>query len=146
MKKTVVVILMCFVANLAYADGHGGGRGGGGRGGGGRGGGWRGEGWRGDGWRGEGWREGWGGWGGWGGEGVGWVAPALIGGALGYALAQPQTVYVQPQTVYMPPPPAIIGPAGAYTGPPPKPLYQQVVEFSPQCNCNIQVLRQVGWQ
>jgi hypothetical protein len=31
---------------------------------------------------------------------VNWVAPALIGGIIGYELAQPRTVYVQPPVVY----------------------------------------------
>jgi hypothetical protein len=30
-------------------------------------------------------------------SGVNWVAPALIGGIIGYELSQPRTVYVQPQ-------------------------------------------------
>jgi hypothetical protein len=29
--------------------------------------------------------------------GYNWVAPAIIGGVIGYELAQPRTVYVQPQ-------------------------------------------------
>ena len=32
-----------------------------------------------------------------------WVGPALIGGVLGYALAQPRVVYAQPPVVYAPP-------------------------------------------
>jgi hypothetical protein len=32
-----------------------------------------------------------------------WVAPALIGGVIGYELAQPRTVYVQPPVVYQQP-------------------------------------------
>jgi hypothetical protein len=31
------------------------------------------------------------------GGGYNWVAPAIIGGVIGYELAQPRTVYVQPQ-------------------------------------------------
>ena len=31
------------------------------------------------------------------GGGMNWVAPAIIGGVVGYAIAQPRTVYVQPQ-------------------------------------------------
>jgi hypothetical protein len=33
-----------------------------------------------------------------------WVGPALIGGVVGYALAQPRVVYAQPPVVYAPPP------------------------------------------
>ena len=124
-KTIIAAILLCLTANSAYADGHWGGW---------HGGGWHGGGWRGEGWRGEGWR------GGWGGEGIGWVAPALLGGMLGYALAQPQPIYVQPQPVYIQPP------QEAYYGPPPQPVYRQVIEYNPACNCNVQVLRQVGWR
>jgi hypothetical protein len=35
--------------------------------------------------------------------GYNWVAPAIIGGVIGYELAQPRTVYVQPQVVYQTP-------------------------------------------
>ena len=33
-----------------------------------------------------------------------WVGPALIGGVIGYAIAQPRVVYAQPPVVYAPPP------------------------------------------
>jgi len=36
--------------------------------------------------------------------GCGWVAPALIGGVIGYELNRPNTVYVEPAPVYVPPP------------------------------------------
>ena len=32
----------------------------------------------------------------------GWIGPLVIGGALGYVLAQPRVVYVQPQPVIIP--------------------------------------------
>ena len=32
-----------------------------------------------------------------------WIAPAVIGGIVGYAIAQPRTVYVQPPVVYQQP-------------------------------------------
>ena len=35
--------------------------------------------------------------------GYNWVAPAIIGGVIGYELAQPRTVYVQPPVVYQQP-------------------------------------------
>jgi hypothetical protein len=47
------------------------------------------------------------GWG-WG----GWIFPALVGGAIVYDLAQPQTV-VQPQTVYIQPAPVYAPPVAA---------------------------------
>ena len=34
------------------------------------------------------------------GNSMNWVAPALIGGIIGYELSQPRTVYVQPPVVY----------------------------------------------
>lgn len=46
-----------------------------------------------------------------------WVAPFIIGGAIGYAISEsnrPRTVYVQPQPVYVappPPPPVYVEPA-----------------------------------
>jgi hypothetical protein len=33
-----------------------------------------------------------------------WVGPAIIGGVIGYALAQPRVVYTQPPVVYAPQP------------------------------------------
>jgi len=47
----------------------------------------------------------------WGRSHYGWVAPIVIGGAVGYALAaRPQTVIVQqPPNVYYPQPPAPLG-------------------------------------
>lgn len=33
-----------------------------------------------------------------------WIGPALIGGVVGYVLAQPKVVYAQPPVVYAPPP------------------------------------------
>ncbi len=148
MKKIIsgLVMLLCFSTQLALADGHGGGHGGGGHGGGWHGGGWRG----GDGWRGGwgGWRGGWGGWG--GGWDDGWVVPTLLGGAaLGYVMSQPQTVYVQPPPVYVQPQTQYVqtpAPQGSYSGAPPQAVYQQVVEYNAQCNCNVLVQRQVGWQ
>jgi hypothetical protein len=124
MKKVLssLFIVLCLSAGLAHADGRWGGR--------------------------------WGG--GWHGGGDGWFLPALIGGAaLGYMVSQPQTVYVQqppvvytqPQTVYVQtPPPVTVVPQGEYSGPPPRPVYKEVIEYDPQCNCNVKVQRQVGWQ
>ena len=36
--------------------------------------------------------------------GCNWIAPALIGGVIGYELNRPNTVYVEPAPVYVPPP------------------------------------------
>jgi hypothetical protein len=42
-----------------------------------------------------------------GGGGWGWVAPVVIGGAIGYELARPPVV-VQPQPVIVQPPPVVV--------------------------------------
>ena len=55
-----------------------------------------------------------------GGYGMGWVAPAVIGGVIGYEIAQPRTVVVeqppvyvqQPSVVYVNPPGTLPPPAG----------------------------------
>ncbi|MDA8329526.1 MAG: hypothetical protein M0Z83_11270 [Betaproteobacteria bacterium] len=146
MKKIIfgLVMLLGFAVQPALADGHGwGGHGGGGWHG--DGGGWRGG--DGGGWRGgDGWRGGWGGWG----DDDGWVVPTLLGGAaLGYMMSQPQAVYVQPPPVYAQPQATYVqtsAPQGSYAGAPPRAVYQQVVEYNAQCNCNVLVQRQVGWQ
>ena len=82
-----------------------------------------------------GWRDGW------RGEGVG-ILPAIIGGAaLGYAISQPRTVYVQPA------PPVVVAAPPIVSGlPPPRPVFRKVLEYNPQCNCNVMVRRQVGWR
>ena len=64
------------------------------------------------------------------GGGWGWVAPAVVGGVIGYGLAQPRTVVVQqPVPVYYP---------NTY---PPVPYgyhYEQIVDAN--CNCYRWVL------
>jgi len=40
--------------------------------------------------------------------GCGWVAPALIGGVIGYELSRPNTVYVEPQPVIVQPPVSVV--------------------------------------
>lgn len=70
-----------------------------------------------------------------------WLGPAIIGGILGYTLAQPRTIYVQPA-----PQPIVVIPQGAYTGPAPQPVYQEFVEYDPGCNCYRHILRQIGWR
>ena len=48
--------------------------------------------------------------------GCGWVAPALIGGVIGYELTRPSTVYVEPQpsVVYVQPQPTVQAPPPGY--------------------------------
>jgi hypothetical protein len=61
----------------------------------------------------------------------GWVAPALIGGVIGYEMAQPRTVVVeQPPVVYAQPPMVVQQPG--YAPPPVGYHYQQMV--NPQTN------------
>lgn len=40
--------------------------------------------------------------------GCGWVAPAIVGGVIGYELSRPQPVYVEPQPVYVQPPVSVV--------------------------------------
>jgi len=55
-----------------------------------------------------------------GGYGMGWVAPALVGGVIGYELSRPNTVVIeqppvyvqQPSVVYVNPPGTLPPPAG----------------------------------
>jgi len=58
------------------------------------------------------------------GGGIGWVAPAVVGGVIGYELSQPRTVIVEqpptyvipPATVYVNPPGTLPPPAGYHYG------------------------------
>ena len=43
-----------------------------------------------------------------GGYGLGWVAPAVVGGVIGYELSRPNTVYVEPQPVIVQPPVSVV--------------------------------------
>ena len=62
------------------------------------------------------------------GGGYNWVAPALIGGVIGYELAQPRTVVVQPPVVYTQP----VAPYGYH--------YETILDAN--CNCYRNVLVQ----
>jgi len=65
-----------------------------------------------------------------GGYGYGWVAPLVIGGAVGYTIAQPRTVYVQqPQVVYVQQPTLPV-PYGYH--------YENILDAN--CNCYRSVL------
>jgi hypothetical protein len=64
--------------------------------------------------------------------GGGWVAPALVGGVIGYEMAQPRTVIVeQPPAVVYTQPPMVVQQPG-YAPPPAGYHYQQMV--NPQTN------------
>jgi hypothetical protein len=62
----------------------------------------------------------------------GWIAPALVGGVIGYELAKPNTVVIQ-QPVPLPPPPE------SYVYPPPA-NFHYVTAYDPTCNCYKSVL------
>jgi hypothetical protein len=49
-----------------------------------------------------------------GGYGLGWVAPAVVGGVIGYELAQPRTVVVEQPPVYVQPPVVVQQPPAGY--------------------------------
>ena len=60
--------------------------------------------------------------------GPNWIAPIVIGGVLGYALAQPRVVVASPPPVYYPPAP--VAPYGYH--------YETIVDAG--CNCYRTVL------
>ena len=60
--------------------------------------------------------------------GQNWIAPIVIGGVLGYALAQPRVVVASPPPVYYPPAP--VPPYGYH--------YETIVDAN--CNCYRTVL------
>lgn len=57
-----------------------------------------------------------------GGYGVGWVAPALLGGVIGYEIAQPRTVVVEQPPVYVQQPQPYV------QAPPPGYHWQEIVD------------------
>jgi len=70
------------------------------------------------------------------GGGANWVAPALIGGIIGYELSQPRTVYVQPPVVYQQPPVVY-----NYNNMPPVGFHYETI-LDGACNCYRTVLVQ----
>ena len=67
------------------------------------------------------------------GYGNGWIAPALVGGVIGYELAQPRTVVVeQPPAVVYTQPPMVVQPSPVYAQPPVGYHWQQITD--PQTN------------
>lgn len=67
-----------------------------------------------------------------------WVTALIVGGAAGWALAQPprQTVYVQPAPYAMP--------YNGYYEQAPRPIYQYRWVYFPECGCQRQILMQVN--
>jgi len=66
--------------------------------------------------------------------GIGWVAPALIGGVVGYELAQPRYIQPAPTVIYQQQPVVVspIAPAGYH--------YESILDA--RCNCYRTVLVQ----
>jgi hypothetical protein len=65
-----------------------------------------------------------------------WVAPALIGGLIGYALVnrpEPQVIVVQPAQSTQPYRQA-------------EPVYQEVFIYEPQCGCYYKHQKLIGWR
>lgn len=68
-----------------------------------------------------------------------WIAPLIIGGAIGYGLSQNRPVQQVPSygTIYQQP---------IYSNPPMQPVYQEVVVYNQDCFCYMKQYRQIGWQ
>jgi len=60
-----------------------------------------------------------------GGYGLGWVAPAVVGGVIGYELSRPSTVIVEQQPVYVTPQPSVVYVNPPGTLPPPAGYHYQ---------------------
>lgn len=75
-----------------------------------------------------------------------WVGPLILGGIIGYSIRQNQPV--QPQQ----PPVIIYQQAPVFTSPRPiqpaplLPVYREIIEYDPNCQCHVNVVRQIGWQ
>ena len=73
--------------------------------------------------------------------GCGWIAPALIGGVIGYELARPAPVVVGPAPVVVEPAPVVVQPQVTYiqqSAPvvqAPPTGYHYVTVTDPNCNC-----------
>ena len=79
------------------------------------------------------------------------VWPLLIGGTIGYVMAnQQRPVVVQSAPVIVQPPiytnssPVYNLPSAPYNGA--TPLYEKRSQWDPNCNCYVVVYNQIGWQ
>ena len=80
-----------------------------------------------------------GGYGGWG-----WVAPAVIGGAVVYAATRPQVVVQQPPVVVQQPPVVVQQPPVVMQNP--VPIFQEVLKYNSDCQCYVKSYEQIGWK
>lgn len=69
--------------------------------------------------------------------GGGWVAPLIIGGAIGYFINRPPVIVQQPPMVVNPPPVVVQSPV---------PIYQEVLQYNIQCQCYVKTYQQIGWK
>lgn len=71
------------------------------------------------------------------GGGSNWIAPLIIGGAIGYALRPQQPVYINSTPVYNVPQQSFYGRT---------PIYEQRSQYDFNCQCYVIVYNQIGWQ
>jgi hypothetical protein len=69
----------------------------------------------------------------------GWVAPLVIGGALGYIIARPAPIIVQQ-------PPVVVSPQPSVIVQNPVPIFQEVIEYDQGCACYVKTYKQIGWR
>jgi hypothetical protein len=74
---------------------------------------------------------------GYNGGGGNWVAPLVIGGALGYMISRPPVVVQQPPVVVAPSPVVVQSPV---------PIYQEVLQYNTECQCYVKTYQQIGWK
>jgi len=80
-----------------------------------------------------------------------WVERAVIGAVIGYGLGHAagmtKAEQRQAELIAQGQLPVIIVPQPRVIPlPPPRPVYQETVEYNSDCNCYVKVLRQIGWQ
>jgi len=72
-------------------------------------------------------------------DGNGWVAPLVIGGALGYIISRPPPVIIQQ-------PPIVVSPQPSVIVQNPVPIFQEVIEYDQGCACYVKTYKQIGWK
>lgn len=77
-----------------------------------------------------------------------WIAPAIIGGIIGYSMRPQQQVIVQPQVITQPP--VYINSTPVYNLPQVQhnatPIYEKRSQYDFNCNCYVVIYNQIGWQ